>query len=84
MQFFPKILIQAILIFVLLFPTFAYAEYGIYYGTNALYAKRTVQVFDLMIIQPYNISLYTGYAGKKICYLSVGEFSGTPGELDAL
>ena len=68
----------------ILFPTFAYADYGIYYGTSAAYAKRTAQTFDLMIIQPYNMGLYNSYTGKKICYLSVGEFAGTATELNTL
>lgn len=84
MQLLPKILTQTILILAVVFPTFAYAEYGIYYGMSATYAKRTAQAFDRMIVEPYNISLYSMYTGKKICYLSVGEFAGTPTELDAL
>ena len=84
MQYFSKIFCQVVLIVAILFPTFSYAEYSIYYGTTPSYAKRTALIFDLMIVQPYNIDLYTGYAGRKICYLSVGEFAGTTSELAVL
>ena len=65
-------------------PSITSAKYGIYYATNATYAKRTAQNFDMMIIQPYNYHLYANYTGKKICYLTVGEFDGTATELTRL
>lgn len=67
-----------------LIPALTSADYGIYYGTNATYAKRTSETFDMMIIQPYNYKLYANYTGKKICYLSVGEFDGTVTDLTTL
>lgn len=72
------------LLFSLLAPAIASADFGIYYGTDAVYAKRTARAFDMMIIQPYNFNLYANYTGKKICYLTVGEFDGTATELTNL
>lgn len=62
-------------------PLITSAEYGIYYWTNASYAKKTIKTFDTIIIQPYNLNLYKNYTGKKICYLTVGEFDWTADEL---
>lgn len=78
-------ILPIILIWLLVFiPSISSAEYGIYYGANSIYAKRTATTFDMMIIQPYNYNLYTNYTGKKICYLTVGEFDGTTTELKNL
>ena len=63
--------------------SFTFAEYGIYYGTSQKVANTTFR-FETMIIQPYNLSLYKEYTGKKVCYLSVGEFDGTSEELSNL
>ena len=56
------------------------AYYGIYYGTDQKMANATYG-FNIMIIEPYNFNLYKNYTGKKICYISVGEFDGTSDEL---
>jgi len=65
-------------------PAPASAEYGMYYGMDPAYAKRIAATFDMMIIQPYNYDLYMNYPGKKICYLTIGEFDGTAAELAKL
>lgn len=67
----------------MLSPFVASAEYGIYYWTSQKYASKTIW-FNTMIIQPYNIGLYENYTGKKICYLTVGEFDWTADELKTL
>lgn len=61
-------------------PYITNAEYWIYYWTSQKYANKTVG-FDTIIIQSYNINLYKNYTGKKICYLTVGEFDWTWEEL---
>jgi hypothetical protein len=67
-------LLSRILAWILaLTPLITSAEYGIYYWTDNKYAPKTFGL-DTMIIQPYNFDLYKTYTGKKICYLSVGEF----------
>lgn len=76
-----KKLISWILSWILSFsPLIVSAEYGIYYWTNQKYVTKTLW-FDTMIIQTYNINLYKNYKGKKICYLTVGEFDWTTDEL---
>lgn len=48
------------------------SEMGIYYGTDAKVARKLFNK-KINIIQDYNFSLFRGYTGKKICYLSVWE-----------
>lgn len=75
--------ISAILTLAISLFSFSFAQYWIYYWTSKSYAK-TLFNYDVMIIQPYNINLFKDYKGKKVCYLTVGEFDGTESELESL